>query len=141
VHDATLIFYLQELEEIYKIWINSSTSILLLSSTESTLIYILLYLPQPSSIFSSASTASSSTSTTMGISSELDSPKTDALHVEKVSTSSLGGGSEHLEDLDSIEQTQSGRYAWLVAITAGVGGLLFGMYTRLSRSNIGLIVS
>jgi SP family myo-inositol transporter-like MFS transporter 13 len=39
----------------------------------------------------------------------------------------LGGGSEHLEDLDSIEKTQSGKYAWLVAITAGVGGLLFGI--------------
>jgi SP family myo-inositol transporter-like MFS transporter 13 len=63
----------------------------------------------------------------MGLSSKFDTPKTDALHVEKVSTSSLGGGSEHLEDLDSIEKTQSGRYAWLVAITAGVGGLLFGI--------------
>jgi len=71
----------------------------------------------------------------MGLTSELESPtKTDALHVEKVSTSSLDGGSEHLEDLDSIEHTQSGRYAWLVAITAGVGGLLFGMYLKCSRS-------
>jgi SP family myo-inositol transporter-like MFS transporter 13 len=64
----------------------------------------------------------------MGLPSELESPnKTEALHVEKASTSSVGGASEHLEDLDSIEQTQSGKYAWLVAITAGVGGLLFGM--------------
>jgi MFS transporter, SP family, solute carrier family 2 (myo-inositol transporter), member 13 len=63
----------------------------------------------------------------MGHSTEPNDPKTDALHVEKVSTSSAGGNLEHLEDLDSIEQTQSGRYAWLVAITAGVGGLLFGM--------------
>ena len=62
----------------------------------------------------------------MGIPSERGDPKAGALHVEKVSTSSLDGGSEHLENLDSIEQTQSGRYAWLVAITAGVGGLLFG---------------
>lgn len=62
----------------------------------------------------------------MSIPSENKNPKVGALHVEKVSTSSLGGGSEHLEDLDSIEQTQSGKYAWLVAITAGVGGLLFG---------------
>ena len=69
----------------------------------------------------------------MGLPLELDTPnKENALHVEKVSTSSVGGGSEHLEDLDSIEQTQSGRYAWLVAITAGVGGLLFGMYSRCS---------
>ncbi len=64
----------------------------------------------------------------MSHSSEFEpSKKTDALHVEKASTSSLGGGSEHLEDLDSIEKTQSGKYAWLVAITAGVGGLLFGI--------------
>jgi SP family myo-inositol transporter-like MFS transporter 13 len=55
-----------------------------------------------------------------------DDSKVDALHVEKVSTSSVDRGSEHLEDLDSIEETQSGKYAWLVAITAGVGGLLFG---------------
>jgi SP family myo-inositol transporter-like MFS transporter 13 len=68
----------------------------------------------------------------MGLQSELEGPKTDALHVEKVSTSSVDG-SEHLEDLDSIEQTQSGRYAWLVAITAGVGGLLFGMYLEYYR--------
>jgi SP family myo-inositol transporter-like MFS transporter 13 len=61
----------------------------------------------------------------MGLASELETPKTDALHVEKVSTSSLGGASEHLEDLDSIEQTQSG-------ITAGVGGLLFGMNPNAS---------
>jgi SP family myo-inositol transporter-like MFS transporter 13 len=67
----------------------------------------------------------------MGLASELETPKTDALHVEKVSTSSLGGASEHLEDLDSIEQTQSGKYAWLVAITAGVGGLLFGYDTGI----------
>jgi SP family myo-inositol transporter-like MFS transporter 13 len=65
----------------------------------------------------------------MGLSDEED--KAGALHVEKVSTSSDGGGSEHLEDLDSIEQTQSGRYAWLVAITAGVGGLLFGKHFRI----------
>ena len=62
----------------------------------------------------------------MGIPSEHGDLKVGALHVEKVSTSSLDGGSEHLDDLDSIEQTQSGKYAWLVAITAGVGGLLFG---------------
>jgi SP family myo-inositol transporter-like MFS transporter 13 len=67
---------------------------------------------------------------------EFEIPKNDALHVEKVSTSSVGGGSEHLEDLDSIEQTQSGRYAWLVAITAGVGGLLFG--TRLPPDSTSL---
>lgn len=67
----------------------------------------------------------------MGISSVFDAQKVDALHVEKVSTSSIDKEFEHLEDLDSIEHTQSGRYAWLVAITAGVGGLLFGKSPRL----------
>lgn len=62
----------------------------------------------------------------MGDATELEDSKVGALHVEKVSTSSVDGDSEHLEDLDSIEQTQSGSYAWLVAITAGLGGLLFG---------------
>jgi hypothetical protein len=77
----------------------------------------------------------------MGLPSELETPKHDASHIEKVSTSSLDGGSQHLEDLDSIEQTQSGRYAWLVAITAGVGGLLFGMYPQLSKFDKNLSVS
>jgi hypothetical protein len=70
----------------------------------------------------------------MGTPSELNSPKANALHVEKASTSSLDRDSEHLDDLDSIESTQSGKYAWLVAITAGVGGLLFGKITT-SDSN------
>jgi MFS transporter, SP family, solute carrier family 2 (myo-inositol transporter), member 13 len=64
----------------------------------------------------------------MGLPSDYGDSKDSALHVEQVKSSSLDRGSEHLEDLDSIEQTQSGRYAWLVAITAGVGGLLFGVY-------------
>ncbi len=72
----------------------------------------------------------------MGLTSEYEDGKTGALHVEdaKISTSSLGRASEHLEDLDTIEQTQSGRYAWLVAITAGVEGLLFGAQLSLRNS-------
>ncbi|MAD85815.1 MAG: hypothetical protein CL912_22865 [Deltaproteobacteria bacterium] len=54
--------------------------------------------------------------------------KEDSQHVEIASSTSKALQSEHLEDLDSIEQTQSGKYAWLVAITAGVGGLLFGRH-------------
>lgn len=66
----------------------------------------------------------------MGESSE-PSHKQDngVLHVEKVSSSDSIQKSEHLEDLDSIEKTQSGKFAWLVSITAGVGGMLFGTHS------------
>lgn len=63
----------------------------------------------------------------MGVLSEYGDKET-ALHVEEISSSSPTPPLEGVEDLDSIEQTQSGRYAWLVAITAGVGGLLFGLH-------------
>lgn len=36
-----------------------------------------------------------------------------------------------IEHLDSIENTKSSRYAWLVSITAGVGGFLFGYDTGI----------
>lgn len=63
----------------------------------------------------------------MGSFTEQEDSKVDAAHIEKLSTSSLDE-TENIDDLDSIEQTQSGKYAWLVAITAGVGGFLFGRY-------------
>lgn len=60
----------------------------------------------------------------MGVSTDNVPSKTDAFHVEKISTSSLEGAGgpsqEPLEDLDSIESTKTGHYAWLVATTAGV---------------------
>jgi MFS transporter, SP family, solute carrier family 2 (myo-inositol transporter), member 13 len=62
----------------------------------------------------------------MGVLSELDD-KTQASHVEQVGTSLSVSTSENLDELDTIEQTQSGKFAWLVSVTAGVGGLLFGM--------------
>ena len=101
------------------------------------LLYSIVILAQSSfNIQHSTSTPSSSRQQPiMGIPSENEDPKVGTLHVEKVSTSSVDGGSEHLEDLDSIEQTQSGKYAWLVAITAGVGGLLFGRkYSTISMA-------
>ena len=52
--------------------------------------------------------------------------KEGSQHVEIASSSAKVLSSETLEDLDSIEQTQASKYAWLVAITAGVGGMLFG---------------
>ncbi len=62
----------------------------------------------------------------MGVSSDLDQ-KTDAVHVEKVSSNLSDSTNENLDDLDTIELTQSGKFAWLVSVTAGVGGLLFGV--------------
>ena len=52
--------------------------------------------------------------------------KIEASHVEKVMSEDRGVNDEYLESLDTIELTQSGKFAWLVSITAGVGGLLFG---------------
>ncbi|TVY28268.1 Myo-inositol transporter [Lachnellula hyalina] len=66
----------------------------------------------------------------MGSFTEKEDSKADAAHIEKVSASSLED-SENIDDLDSIEQTQAGKYAWLVAITAGVGGFLFGYDTGI----------
>ncbi|KAI5925577.1 general substrate transporter [Camillea tinctor] len=36
-----------------------------------------------------------------------------------------------LEDLDAIEETKTGKFAWLVSITAGIGGMLFGYDTGI----------
>lgn len=71
----------------------------------------------------------------MGVLSEYGDKET-ALHVEEIFSSSSSPPAEDVEDLDSIEETKSGRYAWLVAITAGVGGLLFGLHSPpLLQSN------
>lgn len=61
----------------------------------------------------------------MGVLPELDR-KTEAVHVEQVSSYPSGSTKENLDELDTIELTQSGKFAWLVSVTAGVGGLLFG---------------
>ncbi|TKA76957.1 hypothetical protein B0A49_01732 [Cryomyces minteri] len=61
-------------------------------------------------------------------------------HVEQVHTAV---GTQALDDLDTIEQTQSGKYAWLVSITAAIGGMLFGYDTghELSSNEKELITS
>lgn len=51
--------------------------------------------------------------------------KTDIMHVEDTSK----GGIQMLS-LDSIEQTKTGYYIWLVSIAVSVGGFLFGKSTH-----------
>lgn len=63
----------------------------------------------------------------MAGSTDIEDSKVDVYHIESMSTS--GSMKQEMIDdqnLDTIEETQSGKYAWLVATTAGVGGLLFG---------------
>ncbi|MCJ1259176.1 myo-inositol transporter [Lignoscripta atroalba] len=55
--------------------------------------------------------------------SKLDE-KTEAIHVEThVNTA--------LDDLDTIELTQTGSFSWLISITAAIGGMLFGYDTGI----------
>lgn len=36
-----------------------------------------------------------------------------------------------IDDLDSIEQTETGKFSWLISITAAIGGMLFGYDTGI----------
>jgi SP family myo-inositol transporter-like MFS transporter 13 len=68
----------------------------------------------------------------MSLSSKAEE-KIDAFHIEKASSdvSKDSGIYGPHEALDSIELTDSGKFAWLVSITAGVGGMLFGYDTGI----------
>ena len=61
----------------------------------------------------------------MGIVSKLDE-KSGTDHVEHVDS--------HQSSLDTIEETKTGKFAWLVSITAAIGGMLFGYDTGIIRS-------
>lgn len=64
----------------------------------------------------------------MGIVGKIDE-KTGTDHVEHVSSQQ-----NTLDDLDTIEETKTGKFAWLVSITAAIGGMLFGYDTGIIRS-------
>jgi SP family myo-inositol transporter-like MFS transporter 13 len=60
----------------------------------------------------------------------------NASHKSSLSEDDLKDSIEHVEtanvdELDTIESTRCSNYAWLVSITAGVGGFLFGYDTGI----------
>ena len=55
--------------------------------------------------------------------------KEDVAHVEDVSEIQLHNGI----DLDTIEETRTGAFVWLITITAAIGGSLFGYDTGIIR--------
>ncbi|KAI9163570.1 Myo-inositol transporter 1 [Paramyrothecium foliicola] len=57
-------------------------------------------------------------------------PARDIQHMENI-TPSQSASEIDLEYLDSIENTKTGRYSWLVSITAAIGGMLFGYDTGI----------
>lgn len=56
--------------------------------------------------------------------------KDDTKHLED--PTGVGSSEEiSLDELDSIEKTDTGKYSWLVSITAAIGGMLFGYDTGI----------
>lgn len=54
--------------------------------------------------------------------------KVTAIHVEN-------HANPELDALDSIELTETGKFSWLISITAAIGGMLFGLVS-LARHNM-----
>lgn len=52
-----------------------------------------------------------------------------AQHHEKTSPVKMKAGDlGTLEEIDTIEETDSDKFVWLVSLTASLGGFLFGVY-------------
>lgn len=62
---------------------------------------------------------------------EKEDSKNMAQHKETVADGDSSEVQSSLDDLDSIEHTKTGKFSWMVSITAAIGGMLFGYDTGI----------